>query len=128
MFEKGNRVKMSEEFVFWCNENVKSIESSWISWSGEALEITKVEVNPYDPAYIDLHVRPEYSSVDSLMISIYKSGYGFCFAPGIIPFILTNGIRLSNAADDRCKICGAPGKIVRMACICSKCGQLVWGI
>jgi hypothetical protein len=29
--------------------------------------------------------------------------------------------------DDRCKACGAMGEIIRMACICPKCGMVVWG-
>lgn len=29
--------------------------------------------------------------------------------------------------DDRCKSCGTMGEVVRMACICPKCGMVVWG-
>jgi hypothetical protein len=29
--------------------------------------------------------------------------------------------------DDRCKSCGTMGEVSRMACICPKCGMVVWG-
>jgi hypothetical protein len=29
--------------------------------------------------------------------------------------------------EDICKSCGSPGEVIRTACICSKCGEIIWG-
>ena len=134
MFETGSKVRMSELFAMWCQGNVNSNPSPndymkiWVSWIEKVLEVVSIETNSFDPNFLDLCVRPEYSNEKPLSISIFEDDFAFCHDKSIIPFILVNGIKLSKNKEDCCKTCGAPGKVVLMACVCSKCGQLVWGM
>lgn len=43
-------------------------------------------------------------------------------------FVATNFVSAPKPVeDDRCQSCGAMGNVVRTACICPKCGMVVWG-
>jgi len=133
MFAVGSKVKMSEAFVLWCKEMAKhplpnKFLIKWVTWENRVLDVLSADFNQYDSNYLDVVTRLEYTDEDPLVISVHKDDFSFCNDKTIIPFVLANGVKLSNNREDRCKECGAPGKIIRMACICSKCGQLVWGI
>ena len=42
--------------------------------------------------------------------------------------VATNSVPTPKSMEaDRCRSCGTMGEVVRMACICTKCGMVVWG-
>jgi hypothetical protein len=131
MFDVGDFVKMNEDFVEWCeNQYQKSNNSNletWLNWANEVLEVISVELNSYDRNYTDVRVRPQHSDHSGLIVSIGNINMKL-FASEMVPFSLTNGTRYSDDDDDCCKKCGAPGRVTGMACVCSKCGEIIWGI
>lgn len=132
MYKKGEKVRMAPEFVDWCIERFASggVEKlkTWVSWANETLEVVRVDLNRYDPNWTDVALKPTYRDVNPLVLSISSETMVFCNDTSIIPLVYVDGSRLSKDKEDCCKRCGAMGKIVGMACICSKCGQIVWGI
>jgi hypothetical protein len=131
MFDVGDFVKMNEDFVEWCkNEYLRTSNSNlevWSNWANEVLEVISVEPNFYNSSYTDIRVKPQYSDHDGLIVSVDNVNMRL-FAMEMVPFSLTNGTKYSNDDDDRCKECGAPGRVTGMACVCSKCGKVIWGI
>lgn len=131
MFKVGDLVKMNPDFVEWCKEEYSRTQNPsldlWAKWGPEFLEIVEAEINFVDPKYTDIRVRPEHSGHSGLIVSVGNINMKL-FGTEMVPFSLANGTQYSNDDDDRCKKCGAPGKVTGMACVCSKCGQIIWGI
>lgn len=124
MFNVGDKVKLSAGFLEWCR---RKLLDAWLVWSDEVLEVVQVAPNNYDPNYLDIQIKPVGHDCNIKSISIDVKTFRFCRDVDVVPLDLVDGTKFSVADEDRCKKCGAPGKIVLMACICSKCGQIVWG-
>ena len=132
MFKRGEKVRMAPGLIDWVEETIAAggVERlrTWLSWANETLEVVRVGLNQYDPDWTDVAVKPVNRDVNPLVLSIDNETMVFCNDTSMIPFVYADGSKYSRDKEDCCKKCGSAGRIIGMACVCSKCGQLVWGI
>lgn len=143
MFPKvGQQVRLRKEFV---ENHIKWFGRDTFFY-GNAWEISYI-VKAVDPLsglhYITLDgplFRPQNPSDPTINALFVNTDGRFCdgtmvFEDAgniIVEFVVKAGDfwpRHCNRKqpDDICKLCGGVGKVDRMACICSKCGNVIWG-
>jgi hypothetical protein len=109
---KKNFVKFTSKFL---DHVKKRCASSMYSRIKNKLEILCVDIHEYNNVYITVE-----SNGPLTIPEIDENG----FFKGVPVF---DSLEYYCHLDDRCNRCGHAGKRIRTACVCTCCGNVIWG-
>ena len=114
----GDKVKFKDEW-FKLHEDITGKESYFKMLQGQILEVSFVNKSKYDEGIIVV----EFTNDSKIYLALPSGKAVYSRKDMELP-----PLELINIPLDICPKCNSAGERKPMCCICSNCGELIWGI